>query len=329
VLPGDALPGIAQLPLHFLEGRWDEVRHCAAAEQTFQLSFVYAATICGRYARASGDAERAWKYVRDWLPAGVDSSPGEIFFRPAVDLQLLAAQLAIDAGDLAAARAWLSAHDRWLTWSGAVLGQAERHLGWAAYHRAAGEPDLARDHAGRALARASEPRQPLALLAAHRALGELATFAGDHAEAATHIDAALTLADACGAPYERALTLLALAELRVAERKPALAGKPLDEARAILTPLEAVPALARADALATRLAAPAPATRADSALFGLTGRELEVLRLVAEGLTDAQVAARLFVSRNTVNAHLRGIYGKLGVTSRAAATRLAIEHRLA
>jgi DNA-binding NarL/FixJ family response regulator len=53
-----------------------------------------------------------------------------------------------------------------------------------------------------------------------------------------------------------------------------------------------------------------------------------VLRLVASGLTNAQVAERLVVSPLTVNAHLRSIFGKLGVTSRAAATRYAVEHGL-
>ena len=53
-----------------------------------------------------------------------------------------------------------------------------------------------------------------------------------------------------------------------------------------------------------------------------------MLRLVAQGLTDAQVAERLFLSRHTVNAHLRSIYDKLGVTSRSAATRFALEHGL-
>jgi DNA-binding NarL/FixJ family response regulator len=54
-----------------------------------------------------------------------------------------------------------------------------------------------------------------------------------------------------------------------------------------------------------------------------------VLRLLAEGLTDPQIAARLFVSRSTVATHLRAIYGKLGVNTRAAATRLAAAHGLA
>jgi DNA-binding NarL/FixJ family response regulator len=61
---------------------------------------------------------------------------------------------------------------------------------------------------------------------------------------------------------------------------------------------------------------------------GLSGREIEVLRLVAEGLTNAQVAARLFLSPKTVGSHLGSIFGKLGVTSRAGATRVAIEHGL-
>jgi DNA-binding CsgD family transcriptional regulator len=61
---------------------------------------------------------------------------------------------------------------------------------------------------------------------------------------------------------------------------------------------------------------------------GLTEREAEVLRLVAAGMTNARVAKELFLSPPTVNAHLRTIYGKLGVGSRAAATRFAADHDL-
>jgi len=62
---------------------------------------------------------------------------------------------------------------------------------------------------------------------------------------------------------------------------------------------------------------------------GLTPRELEVLALVAQGLTDAEVAERLVVSLRTVHAHLRSTYRKLDVHSRSAATRYALEHGLA
>lgn len=60
----------------------------------------------------------------------------------------------------------------------------------------------------------------------------------------------------------------------------------------------------------------------------LTAREAQVLRLLVQGLTYAQIADKLVVSRRTVNAHATSIYSKLGVTSRAMATRLAVEQRL-
>jgi predicted ATPase/DNA-binding CsgD family transcriptional regulator len=68
---------------------------------------------------------------------------------------------------------------------------------------------------------------------------------------------------------------------------------------------------------------------ASSLPAGLTGREVEVLRLLSAGLTNAQIAADLVVSPTTINAHLRNIYNKLDVTSRSAATRFAIKHGLA
>jgi predicted ATPase/DNA-binding CsgD family transcriptional regulator/DNA-binding XRE family transcriptional regulator len=62
--------------------------------------------------------------------------------------------------------------------------------------------------------------------------------------------------------------------------------------------------------------------------LGLTTREMEVLRLVAQGLTDAQVAEQLIISSRTVNSHLTSIFHKLGVSSRYAATRFVSEHHL-
>jgi DNA-binding NarL/FixJ family response regulator len=60
----------------------------------------------------------------------------------------------------------------------------------------------------------------------------------------------------------------------------------------------------------------------------LTAREGEVLRLLAHGLTSAQIAEQLVIGLVTVNSHVRSIYSKLGVTSRSAATRYALEHQL-
>src|SRR5215472_4432294 len=69
--------------------------------------------------------------------------------------------------------------------------------------------------------------------------------------------------------------------------------------------------------------------KASGASLGLTVREVEVLRLLAAGLTDAQIAGQLTISPRTVNVHLTSIYRKIAVSSRVAATRYAIEQHLA
>jgi DNA-binding NarL/FixJ family response regulator len=99
-------------------------------------------------------------------------------------------------------------------------------------------------------------------------------------------------------------------------------------------------AAARARALGTALdaagraaaaaAAPPPAGPAGAgAPCSLTPRELAVLRLVAQGRSNREIAEALFVSLPTVKVHVRGVLGKLGVASRTAAAALAIRHGLA
>ncbi|HEU0027914.1 MAG TPA: LuxR C-terminal-related transcriptional regulator [Ktedonobacterales bacterium] len=75
-------------------------------------------------------------------------------------------------------------------------------------------------------------------------------------------------------------------------------------------------------------APPAPRETPEAPQAGLTRREVEVLRLVAKGLTNAQVAQALVITPRTVNAHLTAIYAKIGVTSRSGAIRYALEHQL-
>jgi len=72
-----------------------------------------------------------------------------------------------------------------------------------------------------------------------------------------------------------------------------------------------------------------PDHRPSGSIGELSRRELEVVALVAEGLTNAQVAERLFLSPRTVNAHLNSIYRKLELGSRSAVVRFAVEHDLA
>ena len=62
--------------------------------------------------------------------------------------------------------------------------------------------------------------------------------------------------------------------------------------------------------------------------FNLTERELEVLTLIAEGLTNRQIAEHLSVSRSTIKFHVSSLLAKMGVSSRTEATALAMQHRL-
>jgi len=60
----------------------------------------------------------------------------------------------------------------------------------------------------------------------------------------------------------------------------------------------------------------------------LSAREVEVLKLVAKGMTNAQIARELYISPRTVNAHLGSVYHKIGSSTRAEAARFASEHGL-
>jgi DNA-binding CsgD family transcriptional regulator len=323
-----ATASLTHLLVLALEGRWTEARQLAlAVRETQSLAALrrVATRVLGLLAHYQGDNDVAWSLVREVVPDGPTTAPGDIRFLDAQSAQQLAIALAIEAGDLAVAHAWLEAHDRWLAWSGSVPGRSEGQALWAHFYRVTGDPDQADTHAERALAHADEPRQPLALLAAHRLRGELDTDARRFPSADMHLSASLALADACQAPYERALTLLARAHHHAATKQPAAAIALLGEVRAICAPLDAKPTLARADALLARIKpSPAPLYRA-----GLTEREIEVLRLIAAGQTNRQIADALFLSERTVHVHARNIFAKTGTDNRAGATAFAFRHGLA
>ena len=93
-------------------------------------------------------------------------------------------------------------------------------------------------------------------------------------------------------------------------------------------------ALSLPDAVSEARAIPPDATRAEmgsAALaehHGITPRELEVLRLLPHGLTNREIASRLFISPRTAQTHIQHVYAKLGVASRAEAAAYAVAHRL-
>ena len=73
---------------------------------------------------------------------------------------------------------------------------------------------------------------------------------------------------------------------------------------------------------------PHPAARGDLRPAGLSQREVEVLRLVAEGCSNPEIGRRLNISRRTAEHHVQHIYTKLGVSTRAGAALFALEHDL-
>jgi DNA-binding NarL/FixJ family response regulator len=98
------------------------------------------------------------------------------------------------------------------------------------------------------------------------------------------------------------------------------------EAQGALTQAEEMGAAAeatRARELLWTLGVSPKAARAVRRGAVLTRREIEILRLVAEGLTDGDIAARLVLSKHTVHRHLQNAYAKLGCSSRAAAVTKA------
>src|SRR5262249_36004232 len=148
---------------------------------------VIATEPLGQVFRHRGEASRARDVVKAVLPEELATSPGGALFGEALAAQRLPAAPALHADRPATPRARLEAHDRWIAWGGAVLGRSEGQELWARLIFRCGDVELARRHAGLALTHAAEPRQPLALLAAHRLLGELAGAAGCHDEARAHL----------------------------------------------------------------------------------------------------------------------------------------------
>ncbi len=156
--------------------------------------------------------------------------------------------------------------------------------------------------------------------AAAHATGAVHLAEGDARGAIAALREACSAWDELEAPYEAARTrvLVGLGCRGLGDEDSA--ALELDAARAAFSELGAAPDLARVDAL--------DATVASASSQGLTDRELEVLRLLSAGATNKAIAAELVLSVRTVDRHVSNIFAKLDVSSRAAATAYAHEHRI-
>jgi DNA-binding CsgD family transcriptional regulator len=185
---------------------------------------------------------------------------------------------------------------------------------------AAGEIERARD-ASRELdeiARGAE--RPMLSAIASRVRGAVDLAEGKPEAALAALRGAAQVWLELDAPYEaaRVRVLVGLACAALGDHDTATLE--LDAAREVFEQLGAAPDLARVEAFTSR------AVRGET--HGLTARELEVLRLVAAGKTNREIAATLVVSEHTVARHVQNIFAKLRVSSRTAATAFAFEHDL-
>jgi ATP/maltotriose-dependent transcriptional regulator MalT len=185
---------------------------------------------------------------------------------------------------------------------------------------AASDVAAAREAAGELTEIAEVYDTPALRASADQSLGAVLLTEGDVSAALAILRRAGKLWRGLDAPYEaaRVRVLIALGCRALGDEESA--ALELDAARMAFGELGAVPEVTRVEQLT--------GTQTDAAAHGLTPREIQVLRLLATGKTNHGIAADLVVATKTVDRHVSNIFAKLDVSSRAAATAYAYEHRL-
>jgi DNA-binding CsgD family transcriptional regulator len=254
--------------------------------------------------RLQGDLDGAEGAYRAASRAGWDPQPGLA--------QLRLAQGSVDSAAAAVRRAVAERSD--------PLGRAQVLPATVEIMLAAAEIDEARAACDELEAVASRYASAMldAIVAFERGAVELA--AGDPPRALTSLRRALEAWRALGAPYEVARTRVLIGEACRALDDTDACTLELEAALADFVRLGALPDAARVEELLGR----AP----DRADRGLSPREHEVLRLLAAGKSNREIAAALVISEHTVARHVQNIFAKLRVSSRTAATAFAFEHDL-
>jgi predicted ATPase/DNA-binding CsgD family transcriptional regulator/DNA-binding XRE family transcriptional regulator len=279
----------------------------------------------GAILRITGHTEQAAACFEEVVAIGRARGDALSIYTPLASL----AQIALDHGDLATASARFS--------EAIAVSRAAGHLDHvgAALQRL-GELALMQNDARRAAALLREAIQAIlsagilwALANALELLAAAYARMGQEERAARLFGAVTTSRTIIKAPYTPAEQ--PGIEALVAPARAAMS------AGAWTAAFAAGQSLSLEEACAEALVAPAPEAAASSreqahgvslGAERLTRRELEVLRLLAQGWTDARIADELVLSTRTVNHHVTAIYGKLAVSSRAAATRAALERGL-
>jgi DNA-binding NarL/FixJ family response regulator len=247
------------------------------------------------------DAEEAYRQAAD---RGHDPQPGLALLRLAqgkTDVAVAAIRRAVDECRNRAIRAKL------------LVAFVEITL-------ATGDVESARSAVDELAATAAAYGTPVLAAVSNQARGAALLAAGDARGALPALRAAQQRWREFDMPYDEARVRVLIANACDALGDGETAGFEREAARRAFERLGAGPDLARWERDAKPAAGPAT--------YGLTGRELEVLRLVATGMTNQAIANELCLAVKTVDRHVSNILSKLAVASRAAATAFAYQHGL-
>ncbi len=293
-----------------LQGAWpDALAEAQRAGRRFAKAMNQAAAakgLCleGEVHRLRGELAEADEAYRRASQLGLEPQPGLALLR--------LAQGNRDAAAAAIRRVVGETTDR--------LRRASLLPAYAEIMLAAGEVDEARSACRQLEEIAAECDSDMlrAMLAHARGAVELA--AGDASAALVSLRQAAQAWQELDAPYEAARSRVFVGRACRALGDEEAFVLELEAARGVFEALGAAPAVAEVDALAG--GAEGPATH------GLTARELEVLRLLASGKSNREIASALVISEHTVARHVQNIFRKLDVPSRTAAGAFAFEHNL-
>ena len=293
-----------------LHGDWrDALEEAHRAGERFELSMneAAAAKACylrGEVHRLRGEFAEAEESYREASQLGLEPQPGWALLR--------LAQGNADAAAAAIRRAIGETTDR-LKRAGLLPAYAEILI-------AVGDLDDARLACAELGEIAAECESAMLEAIHGHARGAVELAAGDASNALVSLRRAAQAWKELEAPYEaaRARVLVGQACRELGDEDAF--SLELEAARGVFEQLGAAPDLARIDALTGKTAA--------GATHGLSPRELEVLRLVATGKSNREIAALLVISEHTVARHVQNIFTKLGVPSRTAAGAFAFEHDL-
>jgi DNA-binding CsgD family transcriptional regulator len=294
-------------------GQWADgegwlTRTLSQLEQTGQRArCVHPATRLAAFRVSQGRLAEAEELVR-----GYEDQPGAV--QVMVSLHLARGQTALAAARL---HRRLNQVGRDTLVAVPLLAQlVEAQLAQPDLPGAAGTADAIADIATRSRNARAEAEAALAL-------GSVRAAANDVAGARAHLDRSLGLFVALRMPHAAGRVHLALARA-LANTEPDTA---VEEARQALRAFEDLGATHDTDQAAALLRSLGVAGRTGPKLVGeLSNREIEVLRLLSEGLTNAEIAARLYISTKTVATHVGNLFAKLQLRNRAEAAAFAHRH---